>query len=76
MNRREQQIKNELESQGWKILRGGAPDFIALKVTNNGDVDIFKGIEVKSKMDDLAYEQEVYRKLFILAGVPYEVRVV
>jgi len=76
MNRREQQIKNELESQGWKILRGGAPDFIALKVTNNGDVDIFKGIEVKSKMDKLSYEQEVYRKLFILAGVPYEVRVV
>jgi len=58
------------------MLRGGAPDFIALKVDDNGDILEFQGVEVKSKNSNgLSYEQQVYRKLFKLASIPYRVEV-
>ncbi len=72
MNNSEKQVKQQLEDEGWKVLRGGAPDYIALKV-NNGQIDIFKGVEVKSKSAKLSYEQQLYRMIFQKAGIPYEV---
>ena len=75
MNRRELEVKKQLESEGWKVLRNGAPDFIALKVVNGSIIDM-KGVEVKRKGSSLTYEQEIYRKVFVKAGVSFEVLVV
>lgn len=75
MNTRELEIKKKYEQQGWKMLRGGAPDFIAIKVDSNGDIVQFKGIEVKSDGADLSYEQAVYKKLFEHTGIPFIVEV-
>ena len=74
MNISENKVKARLEAEGFKVLRGGAPDFIALTVTN-GEIISFKGVEVKTKEGKLSYEQEIYRKIFELAGVPYEVMI-
>jgi len=58
------------------MLRGGAPDFIALKVDDNGNILEFQGIEVKAKNGNgLSYEQQVYRRIFGLANIPYRVEV-
>lgn len=77
MNQRERRIKQQLESDGYRVLRGGAPDFMALKPTADGSIDLSqcKGVEVKSRRDKLTYEQEVFRKILIQAGIPYEVRI-
>jgi len=76
MNATELKIKNQLESEGWRVLRGGAPDFIALKVDGEGNITDWKGVEVKPlKGGKLSYEQQVYKKLFGLAGIKFEVRV-
>jgi len=78
MNARELKVKKKLEAEGYKVLRGGAPDFIALKVDPSGKILSFKGVEVKSRGNGfkLSYEQEVYRKLFQLAKIEFEVEVV
>ena len=78
MNARELRVKAKLEAEGYRVLRGGSPDFIALKVNPTGEILNFKGVEVKSKANGfkLSYEQEVYRKLFQLAKIDFEVVVV
>ena len=78
MNARELRVKAKLESEGYRVLRGGAPDFIALKVSPTGEIMEFKGVEVKSRANGvkLSYEQEVYRKLFQLAKIDFEVEIV
>jgi len=75
MNRRELLVKQKLEGDGWRVLRNGAPDFVALKVQDGEIVDM-KGVEVKSKTGRLTYEQGVYRQIFAKAGIPFEVNVV
>ena len=72
MNNLEKQAKRQLEAEGWRVLRGGAPDYIALKV-NDGEITDYKGVEVKSKNGKLSYEQQLYRMIFQKAGIPYEV---
>lgn len=78
MNERELKVKARLESEGYRVLRGGAPDFIALKVNSVGEILSFKGVEVKSRANGvkLSYEQEVYRELFRLAKIDFEVEIV
>jgi hypothetical protein len=76
MNSREQNVKQKYEEQGWHVLRGGAPDFLAIRVDTEGNILEFKGVEVKSESANLTYEQAVYRKLFALAGIPHVVEVV
>ena len=78
MNERELKVKKKLEAEGYRVLRGGSPDFIALKVSPNGEILNFKGVEVKSRSNGmkLSYEQEIYRKLFQLAKIDFEVEVV
>ena len=73
MNNSEKQVKQQLESEGWRVLRGGAPDFIPLKVDGDGKIIDFKGVEVKSKNGKLSYEQSIYKMIFEMAGIPYEV---
>lgn len=75
MNNRELQVKHLLESDGWVVLRNGAPDFIAMRVTN-GEIMEMKGVEVKSRKHKLSYEQGIYRKIFDKAGIPFVVMVV
>lgn len=57
------------------MLRGGAPDYIAIKVDDIGKILEFKGVEVKSKDGTLTYEQQIYKKLFELAEIKYIVEV-
>lgn len=76
MNRSEKEVKARYESQGWRMLRGGAPDFIAIKDENGrGAIKEFRGIEVKSPGGNLSHQQGVYRKIFELAGIPFIVEV-
>ena len=72
MNRREVAVKQQLEADGWRVLRNGAPDFIALKVAN-GEIVEMKGVEVKSRKGVLSYEQSVYKDVLHRAGIPFEV---
>ena len=76
MNERELKVKAKYEAEGWRMLRGGAPDFIALKIDEKGGILEFMGIEVKNSHDSLTYEQAIYRGLFKLAGREYKVEVV
>jgi len=76
MNQREQTIKAKYESEGWRMLRNGAPDFIALKVDEAGNILKIKGVEVKSPKDKLTYEQAVYRKVFQKANIDYTIEVI
>jgi len=58
------------------MLRGGAPDFIALRVDDDGNIGQFMAVEVKDGRGQLTYEQQVYRKLFTLAGIPFIVETI
>ena len=58
------------------MLRNGAPDFIALRVDDSGNIIETIAIEVKSLGSSLSYEQQVYREVFKKAGVKYIVEVV
>lgn len=74
MNNREETIKQKYEKEGWRMMRGGAPDFIAIKV-DDGNIIEFKGVEVKKDGAGLTYEQAIYQKLFELAHIPFVVEV-
>ena len=76
MNKNEFLVKQELEKDGWKVLRNGAPDFVALKLDNDGNILEVRGIEVKYNNDKLTYEQQVYKKIFEWAKVPFEVKMI
>lgn len=76
MNRREEEVKAKYEAEGWRVLRNGAPDFVMLKVDEEGAILAIMGVEVKSPRGRLTYEQGVYRKIFEAAGLPYAVEVV
>ena len=56
------------------MLRGGGPDFIALKVVA-GKIAEDLAVEVKGPGDELAYEQAIYRMFLERHGVPYVVEV-
>lgn len=53
------------------MLRGGAPDFVAIRLDIEGNIVEFRGIEVKPDNGKLTYEQAIYKKLFEMAGIPY-----
>lgn len=76
VNENEKQVVEKYEREGWKTLRGGAPDFVFLKVNNNGGIEDFVFVEVKVNGDKLTYDQEVYRKVLETMGAKYKVEVV
>ena len=76
MNERELKIKQYYEAEGWRMLRGGAPDFIALKVNGEGEIQEFMGVEVKPTNGSLSYEQAIYKRIFQQATIKYIVEVV
>jgi len=76
MNPREEVVKARYEAEGWRMLRNGAPDFVALKVGSDGEITDMQAVEVKGPKADLTYEQSVFRKVFEKAGIRYCVEVV
>ena len=76
VNRNEQSVVDKYVAAGWKVLRGGAPDFIFFKVDVAGEITDDLGVEVKTEVDSLSYEQKVYRKFLERHGVKYKVEVV
>jgi len=86
MNERESLIDERYRSEGWKMVRNGAPDFVAVKPHLDGGISIERGpdgwatnvlgVEVKSSTDRLTYEQAVWRELFLAARIPFKVEVV
>jgi len=77
MNRRERKVLEKYQSEGWKYLDKGAPDFIFLKVSDDGkDILDAIAVEVKSPRSDLTYEQAVFRKFLQEHGIRYKVEVV
>ncbi len=75
MNAREEIIADRYTKQGWKVLRGGAPDFLMLKV-ESGEMRRIMAVEVKNPHGDLSYEQRVYKTVLEQAGIQYIVEVV
>ena len=75
MNVREEKVAARYTGQGWRVLRGGAPDFLMLRV-ECGEIRRIMAVEVKSPLRDLSYEQRVYRTVLEQAGIQYVVEVV
>jgi len=73
MNMNELKIAEKYKKQGYKYIRGGAPDFVFFKVKNNEiDMDSIKFVEVKYGKDRLSLEQQIYKEILILLGCTYE----
>jgi len=72
MNKNELKVAKRYESQGWCVLHGGAPDFLAVRV-ENGRIIEFKFVEAKSKRGRLTYEQAVWREVLLSLGARYGV---
>lgn len=73
MTTSEDAVRAMLAAQGFGILRGGAPDFLAIKTDAHGNILEAKGVEVKFDEDKLSYEQQVYRRFFARYGIRYVV---
>lgn len=73
-NPREEKVAEKYKASGWKVLRGGAPDFLMLKV-EDGKIREVVAVEVKSPKDRLKYEQKVYKMILEKAGFHYKVEV-
>lgn len=67
VNVREKQIIDKYEAQGWKTIRGGAPDFLFLKVENEDIKDILF-VEVKDTKCNPTYEQSIYLRVLRMLG--------
>lgn len=70
MNRLERKAAAHLALEGWTIVRGGAPDFLAYKTGSDGTIVKVGCFEVKSKMDVVSPTQE--EQLRVLASVGIE----
>lgn len=75
VNKNEEQIKTKMEGKGYKVLRGGWPDFLCFKTIGEEITDI-RGIEVKAGADKLSYEQQIIKRIFKQLLIPYEVQYV
>ena len=76
VNKNEKQIVEKYEREGWRTLRGGAPDFLFLKVNDGGEIKDFKFVEVKSDDGELTYEQRIYRKILERLGAKYKIETI
>lgn len=75
VNEAEKKVLEKYEAMGWKTVRGGAPDFLFLRVEDGKIVD-FCFVEVKRPNSELTYEQEIYRMVLERLGAKYIVEVV
>lgn len=76
MNRREKAVYDEYLTQGYGVVRGGAPDFVILK-TEGGEIqEIIAAVEVKSPNGRMTHEQLVWKKICEKAGISFLIRVI
>jgi len=75
VNEAEKRVLEKYEANGWKTVRGGAPDFLFLKVEDE-EIKDFCFVEVKRPNSELTYEQEIYRRVLESLGAKYIVEVV
>jgi hypothetical protein len=77
MNSREKRVKQRYERNGWTILRGGWPDFLAIRDSADGQVE-HMGIEVKSHNNRLSACQEkmheALQKIGVKVSIDYSIR--
>lgn len=69
-NTREQKVAARYKALGYKMLRGGAPDFLMLKI-KDGKIAEVLAIEVKNGSGHLTTEQAYYRDALLFCGVRY-----
>lgn len=75
VNRREKEIANKYEDQGWVAVRCGAPDWLFVK-TEEGEISDAKFVEVKSPSGQLRYEQSIWLRVLKMLGADADVEVV
>ena len=75
VNESELEVLKQYEAKGWRVLRGGAPDFLMLKVDDGRIVD-FEFVEVKTEGSQLTYEQAIYKEILNKLGAKYKVEIV
>lgn len=74
VNENEEKIRRRYKKEGYKILRGGAPDFIIFKYDpETKEFSDIQFIEVKANSDVLSYEQQVYFMILQKLGVKCKV---
>ena len=76
VNKREKQILEKYEQQGFKTVRCGAPDFIFIKTNKNNEITDYIFVEVKSTKSDLTYSQEIWKKILEQIGANYKVEII
>ncbi len=76
-NNNEAKVRERYARDGYKCLRGGAPDFVFFKVSGNQiDKASIVFVEVKTHTDRMRYEQSIWREIAGLLGLPYRVELV
>lgn len=66
-------VRSRYEAAGWRMLRRGAPDFLAIRESDDGKIVAVKAIEVKNEGEALSPEQEEYRRALKSAGMDFVV---
>jgi len=72
MNESELEVARRYEAAGWRIVRGGAPDFLAVKTDESGKILDKEFVEVK-RGRGLTYTQAIYKKVLESLGAKFSV---
>jgi hypothetical protein len=70
-SQREAFIRAHWEKHGWIVIRGGAPDFMMLRLDENGKINEIAAVEVKGPNDGLSYEQIIWKGICDKVGIPW-----
>lgn len=72
VNERELKVLKSYEQKGYHTIRCGSPDFLFVK-TKDGNIVESLFVEVKSPVDNLSYEQFIWKKVIEGLGANYKV---
>ena len=72
MNENEVEVAKRYEAEGYSVIRGGAPDFLCVRVVS-GEIVEAVFVEVKSSGRGLTYEQAIYRRVLESLGAKFVV---
>lgn len=76
VNRREKEVAQEYENNGWTPIRGGWPDWLMIQ-TDGEEITRCKCVEVKSPQGRLRYNQAIARQVLEeRLGANYTIEVV
>lgn len=70
MNKSERVVAENYESQGWEVVRGGAPDFLFIKRID-GLITEVETVEVKTDKDKLKPNQQIWAEVLRSHGIPF-----